>query len=129
MLMVNETSAFRIGSRVLAALISAVVVIATGVALSLSRDLLALVGDNVVLLLIAGAAVCFVLGMGLTISAAYVFLAIVMVPAVTALGVDPIAAHLFVIYWATASYITPPVALAAFAAAGTSTSAAAAAAG
>lgn len=93
---------------------------ATGVALSLSRDLLALVGENVVLLLIAGAAVCFVLGMGLTISAAYVFLAIVMVPAVTALGVDPIAAHLFVIYWASVSYITPPVGLAAFAAAGIS---------
>ena len=93
---------------------------ATGVALSLSRDLVALVGENVVLLLIAGAAVCFVLGMGLTISAAYVFLAIVMVPAVTALGVDPIAAHLFVIYWASVSYITPPVGLAAFAAAGIS---------
>ena len=93
---------------------------ATGVALSLSRDLVALVGDNVVLLLIAGAAVCFILGMGLTISATYVFLAIVMVPAVTALGVDPIAAHLFVIYWASVSYITPPVGLAAFAAAGIS---------
>ncbi|MEW1964856.1 TRAP transporter permease [Micrococcus sp. NPDC078436] len=93
---------------------------ATGVALSLSRDLVALVGDNVILLLIAGAAVCFVLGMGLTISAAYVFLAIVMVPAVIALGVDPIAAHLFVIYWASVSYITPPVGLAAFAAAGIS---------
>ena len=93
---------------------------ATGVALSLSRDLLALVGDNVVLLLVAGAAVCFVLGMGLTISAAYVFLAIVMVPAVVALGVNPLAAHLFVIYWASVSYITPPVGLAAFAAAGIS---------
>lgn len=93
---------------------------ATGVALSLSRDLVALVGDNVVLVLIAGAAVCFILGMGMTISAAYVFLAIVMVPAVTALGVDPIAAHLFVIYWASVSYITPPVGLAAFAAAGIS---------
>lgn len=93
---------------------------ATGVALSLSRDLVALVGDNVLLVLIAGAAVCFVLGMGMTISAAYVFLAIVMVPAVTALGVNPIAAHLFVIYWASVSYITPPVGLAAFAAAGIS---------
>lgn len=90
---------------------------ATGVALSLSRDLVALVGDNLILILIAGAVVCFILGMGLTISAAYVFLAIVMVPAVTALGVDPIAAHLFVIYWASVSYITPPVGLAAFAAA------------
>ncbi|MEU5839815.1 TRAP transporter permease [Streptomyces diacarni] len=93
---------------------------ATGVALSLSRDLVALVGENVILILIAGAIACFVLGMGLTISAAYVFLAIVMAPALTALGVDPIAAHLFVIYWASVSYITPPVGLAAFAAAGIS---------
>ena len=91
---------------------------ATGVALSLSRDLVALMGDNLIPILIASAAVCFILGMGLTISAAYVFLAIVMVPAVTSLGVDPIAAHLFVIYWASVSYITPPVGLAAFAASG-----------
>lgn len=91
---------------------------ATGVALSLSRDLIALVGENVILILIAGALGCFILGMGLTISAAYVFLAIVMAPALTTLGVEPIAAHLFIIYWASVSYITPPVGLAAFAAAG-----------
>ncbi len=90
---------------------------ATGVALSLSRDLIILVGENLILILIAGALACFILGMGLTISAAYVFLAIVMAPAVTALGVEPIAAHLFIIYWASVSYITPPVGLAAFAAA------------
>ncbi|MCC9146711.1 MULTISPECIES: TRAP transporter permease [unclassified Arthrobacter] len=91
---------------------------ATGVSLSLARELVALVGDNVVLILIAGAITCFILGMGMTISAAYVFLAIVMVPAVVDLGVNPLAAHLFVIYWASVSYITPPVGLAAFAAAG-----------
>ena len=91
---------------------------ATGVSLSLARELVALVGDNVVLILIAGAVTCFILGMGMTISAAYVFLAIVMVPAVIDLGVNPLAAHLFVIYWASVSYITPPVGLAAFAAAG-----------
>lgn len=91
---------------------------ATGVSLSLARDMVALVGDNAVLLLIAGAVACFILGMGMTISAAYVFLAIVMVPAVVQLGINPIAAHLFVIYWASVSYITPPVGLAGFAAAG-----------
>lgn len=93
---------------------------ATGVALSLSRDLVALAGDNALLILISGAIACFILGTGLTISASYVFLAIVMVPALTALDVNPIAAHLFVIYWASVSYITPPVGLAAFAAAGIS---------
>jgi TRAP transporter 4TM/12TM fusion protein len=90
----------------------------TGVSLSLARELVSLVGGSVILILIAGAITSFVLGMGMTVSAVYVFLAIVMAPALIALGVNPLAAHLFVIYWATVSYITPPVALASFAAAG-----------
>ncbi|WP_349826930.1 TRAP transporter permease [Brevibacterium litoralis] len=89
----------------------------TGVSLSMARELINLVGDNIVLVLIAGAATSFVLGMGMTVSAVYVFLAIVLAPALTGMGIDPVAAHLFVIYWATVSYITPPVALAAFSAA------------
>jgi TRAP transporter 4TM/12TM fusion protein len=90
----------------------------TGVSFSFSRELVAAVGDNVLLILIAGAITCFILGMGMTVSAVYVFLAIVMVPALVNMGINAIAAHLFVIYWAAVSYITPPVALAAFAAAG-----------
>ncbi|WP_185994582.1 TRAP transporter permease [Nocardioides campestrisoli] len=90
----------------------------TGVSLSLARELVSAVGGSVVLILIAGAVTSFVLGMGMTVSAVYVLLAIVMAPALVTLGIDPIAAHLFVIYWATVSYITPPVALASFAAAG-----------
>lgn len=90
----------------------------TGVSLSLARELVLLVGGSLALILIAGAITSFVLGMGMTISSVYILLAIVMAPALIELGVDPIAAHLFVIYWATVSYITPPVALASFAAAG-----------
>ncbi len=90
----------------------------SGVSLSLARELVAAAGQNVIFILIAGALTCFILGMGMTVSAVYVFLAIVMAPALVALGVNAVAAHLFVIYWAAASYITPPVALAAFAAAG-----------
>ncbi|WP_051218374.1 TRAP transporter permease [Nocardioides insulae] len=90
----------------------------SGVSLSLARELVSAVGDNVIMILIAGAITCFILGMGMTVSAVYVFLAIVMAPALVELGVNAVAAHLFVIYWAAASYITPPVALAAFAAAG-----------
>jgi TRAP transporter 4TM/12TM fusion protein len=89
----------------------------TGVSLSLARELIAAVGGSMILILIAGAITSFVLGMGMTVSAVYVFLAIVMAPALVQLGINPIAAHLFVIYWATVSYITPPVALASFAAA------------
>jgi TRAP transporter 4TM/12TM fusion protein len=88
---------------------------ATGVSFSFSRELVAAAGDNTFLILIGGALTCFILGMGMTVSAVYVFLAIIMAPALIAVGVDPIAAHLYVVYWATVSYITPPVALAAFA--------------
>ncbi|WP_084499949.1 TRAP transporter permease [Brevibacterium album] len=98
----------------------------TGVSLSLATELIRLVGDNLWLMLLAGAVTSFVLGMGMTVSAVYVLLAIVLAPALTTepfvvfgetIAVNPIAAHLFVIYWATVSYITPPVALASFAAA------------
>lgn len=90
----------------------------TGVSLSLARELVHMVGDNVYLILFAGAITSLILGMGMTISAVYVFLAIVLAPALITEGVNPIAAHLYVIYWASVSYITPPVALASFAAAG-----------
>lgn len=90
----------------------------TGVSLSLAREMVTALGGSVALMLIAGALTSFVLGLGMTVSAVYVLLAIVLAPALVGIGIDPIAAHLFVIYWATVSYITPPVGLAAFAAAG-----------
>lgn len=88
---------------------------ATGVSFSLSRELVAAAGDSTILILIGGAITCFILGMGMSVSAVYIFLGVIMAPALVAVGIDPIAAHLFVMYWATVSYITPPVALAAFA--------------
>lgn len=60
---------------------------------------------------------CLVLGMGMPTVPAYLIIILVMGPAVEALGVDTIAAHLFVVYYAVLSSVTPPVALAAFAAA------------
>ena len=53
----------------------------------------------------------------MTVSACYIFLAIVMGPAMIDAGLDPVASHLFILYWGMLSYITPPVALAAVAAA------------
>ena len=64
-----------------------------------------------------GAITSFLLGMGVTVSACYIFLAIVMGPALINFGLDPIASHLFILYWGMISYITPPVALAAVTAA------------
>lgn len=89
----------------------------TGVGNAFSRELIQHAGDDVFLLLVFGALTSFVLGMGMTVSACYVFLAAVLAPALTGLGLDPIAVHLFVLYWGMLSYITPPVALAAITAA------------
>jgi len=89
----------------------------TGIAGTIANDLVYLAGDNVLVLLIMGALTSFVLGIGMTVTAAYIFLAIVLVPALTNSGMDPLASHMFVMYWGMLSFITPPVALAAFAAA------------
>jgi len=89
----------------------------TGVANSFSRELVQHAGDNIPLLLFFGAATSFILGMGMTASACYIFLAIVLAPALVAAGLDPMASHLYVLYWGLVSFITPPVALAAIAAA------------
>jgi len=89
----------------------------TGVANSFSRELVQYAGNNVVLLLATGAITSFILGMGMTASACYIFLAIVLAPALISTGLDPMAVHLYVFYWGLVSFITPPVALAAIAAA------------
>lgn len=89
----------------------------TGIAGTIANDLVYLAGDNVLVLLVMGALTSFILGIGMTVTAAYIFLAIVLVPALTNAGLDPLASHMFVMYWGMLSFITPPVALAAFAAA------------
>jgi TRAP-type uncharacterized transport system fused permease subunit len=54
--------------------------------------------------------------MGMTVTACYIFLAVVLAPALEAGGLNQLAVHLFILYWGMVSYITPPVALGAFAA-------------
>jgi len=92
-------------------------VMGTGVAGAFSGELVRLAGGEVMLLLFMGALTSFLLGIGMTVTAAYIFLAIVLAPALIELGLDPIAVHLFILYWGMVSFITPPVALGAFAAA------------
>lgn len=89
----------------------------TGMAGTLANDLVYLAGDNVLVLLIMGALTSFILGIGMTVTAAYIFLAIVLAPALINAGLHPLATHMFIMYWGMLSFITPPVALAAFAAA------------
>lgn len=90
----------------------------TGVAGAFSRELLLLAGGSVPLMLIAGAITSFILGMGMTVSACYIFLSILLAPALVDAGLHPVASHLFILYWGMMSYITPPVALASITAAG-----------
>ena len=89
----------------------------TGLSGTLVNDLLAIAGDDLLLLLIMGAFTSFVLGIGMTVTAAYIFLAIVLAPALVGQNLHPLGAHLFILYWAMLSYITPPVALGAYSAA------------
>ncbi len=80
--------------------------------------ILAMIGeDNLWLLLILTAFISILLGMGMPTSAIYLLLATMIAPSLIKLDVDPIAAHMFVLYFGLMSMITPPVAIAAFAAA------------
>ena len=89
----------------------------TGVGGAFSRELVQYGGQSTLLLLVLGAITSFVLGMGMTVSACYIFLATILAPALVKLGLSPIGSHLFVLYWGMLSYITPPVALASITAA------------
>ncbi|MCD7060645.1 TRAP transporter permease [Pelagibacterium xiamenense] len=89
----------------------------TGLAGTLVNDLLRIAGGSSILLLIMGAITSLILGVGMTSTAAYIFLAILLAPALISSGLNAIAAHMFIFYWGMLSFITPPVALGAFAAA------------
>lgn len=89
----------------------------SGLVLKLSNILVALASGRLWLLLILVMIGSIVLGMGLPASACYIILAILGAPSMIALGVPAIAAHMFVLYFGAMSAITPPVAMAAFAAA------------
>jgi TRAP transporter 4TM/12TM fusion protein len=74
-------------------------------------------GDNMWLLLLLSAGVCIVLGMGMPTTGVYILLAALVAPSLVKVGVPDMAAHMFVMYFGMMSMITPPVAIAAFAAA------------
>ena len=89
----------------------------TGLSFNLTYTLVQIGGGSAFLLLVLSALVCIVLGMGLPTLGVYVLLATLVAPALVEVGIEPIAAHLFVLYFGMMSMITPPIALAAFAAA------------
>lgn len=96
------------------------VIALTGVGQRFSSLLLSIADDNMLLALIFAMAIAIILGMGMPTTAAYAVAASAVAPGLINMGLDPLTAHLFVFYFAVISAITPPVALAAFAAAGIS---------
>src|ERR1044072_1276696 len=90
----------------------------TGVVSSLANDLLNIANGDAFLLLIMCAVTSMILGLGLTATSCYIFLAILVAPALEKLGLNKMAVHMFIFYWGMLSAITPPVAIASFAAAG-----------
>jgi TRAP transporter 4TM/12TM fusion protein len=86
----------------------------TGLGFALTLSLVELGAGNVYLLLLIAAVLCIVLGMGMPTLGVYVLLAVLIVPALVEVGVKPIAAHMFILYLGMMSFVTPPVAIAAF---------------
>ncbi len=89
----------------------------TGLSFALTLLLVQIGSSNLWLLLILAALVSIVLGMGMPTVGVYVLLATLVAPALVKIGLSPMASHMFVMYFGMMSMITPPVALAAFAAA------------
>lgn len=89
----------------------------TGLGFTFSQALVSLAGKSTLLLLILGATGAIILGMGMTVTAAYLLMVVLIAPALIQLGVAPLNAHLFVFYFAVMSFLTPPICLAVYAAA------------
>jgi TRAP transporter 4TM/12TM fusion protein len=86
----------------------------TGLGFALTAFLVHLGAGNVIALLVIAAIMCIVLGMGMPTLAVYVLLAILVAPSMVQVGLDPLPSHMFILYLGMMSFITPPVAIAAF---------------
>ncbi|MEE2810984.1 MAG: TRAP transporter fused permease subunit [Pseudomonadota bacterium] len=94
------------------------VAVQSNLALKFAGSLLTLSEGSIYASLMLAMVGCIVMGMGLPTVAAYIIGAVLFVPAIQDLGVEPLAAHFFIFYYCVLSMVTPPVALASFAAAG-----------
>ena len=90
----------------------------SGLGMHLTGALIELSHGQLWLALVLTMIVALILGMGMTTTAVYITLAVLIIPAIIKMGVLPMAAHMFCFYFGVISNITPPVAVAAFAAAG-----------
>jgi TRAP transporter 4TM/12TM fusion protein len=94
----------------------------TGLGGALALALVHMGGGNLAVLLLIAAVVCIILGMGMPTVGVYILLATLVAPAIVESGVSELSAHMFIFYFGMMSMITPPIALAAFAAAAISNS-------
>lgn len=93
------------------------VVTLTGLGLKAAGLIVAMAGGSLPMTVVLGAIAVWILGLAVPVTASYIIAAVMVVPALTAVGVSPIAAHMFVFYYAVLSEVSPPTALAPFAAA------------
>lgn len=89
----------------------------TGLGAKVADLIFLIAGSNLFLTLAVAAVVTLCLGMGMPTPSVYILAAVLVAPALTKLGVPVLAAHLFLVYYASLSAMTPPIAVAAFAAA------------
>lgn len=89
----------------------------SGISFGLTLQLIAISGENLFILLLLTAVISIILGMGMPTVSVYVLTASLLAPSLIKLGVTPMAAHMYVMYFGMLSMITPPVAIAAYAAA------------
>jgi TRAP transporter 4TM/12TM fusion protein len=90
----------------------------TGIGLTLGNNLVQIASGNVLILLLLTVIVCLIMGMGVPTTVVYILMATIAAPPLITLGIPPLAAHLFVFYFGLLASVTPPVAIAAYAAAG-----------
>ena len=90
----------------------------TGFALNMASTIIQIGGQSLMFTLMFTMVTCMILGMGLPSIPSYIITSTIAAPALVTLGIPPIAAHMFCFYFAMFANLTPPVALAAFAAAG-----------
>lgn len=107
-----------LGSLILCVQVLVSLMSVTGVGVKFSELLLTFTGQQILLSLAMTGIVCTALGLGLPTTAAYLIGISVLGTGLRKLGVDPLAAHLFIFYYAILSEVTPPVSLSAMVAAG-----------
>jgi TRAP transporter 4TM/12TM fusion protein len=93
------------------------VVTLTGLGLKIAGIIVALAGGHLFLTVLYSAIAVWLLGLAVPVTASYIIAAVMVAPALTQAGVPPLAAHMFIFYYAVLSEVSPPTALSPFAAA------------